>query len=87
MTRGHVLACPPTVPTYRGRGHFSPIGMSSVPSGLHWEPLSRPPRRLVVSCATCPRSEANMSSRLRGWEQAAGFRDTYRCGSCAQVAA
>jgi hypothetical protein len=51
-------------------------------AALRWEPLTRTPRRLLVSCALCHVREPNVSGRLRGWEQAAGYRDTYRCAAC-----
>lgn len=52
--------------------------------GLAWVPLTHTPRRPLVTCATCPRAEPNEARRLRGWQQARGYPDLYRCPTCTE---
>jgi hypothetical protein len=54
---------------------------------MSWQPLTHPPRRLLIGCWECHAFEVNESNRLRrlGWQESSRAPRLYRCGDCASL--
>lgn len=54
-------------------------------AGASWQPLTHPPRRLMVECVSCGHAAVNESNRLHraNWQETVSTPRSYRCSACA----